>query len=100
MRRFVSYLLAALLAIAVAELVAPLSIPGISVSARSVVPTGGALQYVDRRHKGNRLDRAVTVVNKRPLAKRPDKIMDGCDPAFSPLSVYASGSNFAGRCST
>ena len=45
-------------------------------------------------NKGDRLDRAVTVVNKRPIAKRPDKIMDGCDPAFSPLSVYASAQQF------
>lgn len=100
MRRLVSYLVAALLAIAAVELIAPSSLPGITVSARSVVPTGATLQYVDRRNKGDRLDRAVTVVNKRPIAKRPDKIMDGCDPAFSPLSVYASRSNFSGRCST
>lgn len=99
MRKLLSYLAAGLLAIAALELLASSGVPGLSVSARSVVPTG-ATQYVDRRHKGDRLDRAMTVIDKRRLQSRPAEIMAGCDPAFSPLSVNAARNNFAGRCAT
>ena len=103
MRRLVSYLAylaAGLLAISAVELLAPSGGPGLSVSARSVVPTGATLQYVDRSRKGDRLDRAVTTIDKQRMLNKPAKIMIGCDPAFSPLSAAAVRRNFPGRCAT
>jgi hypothetical protein len=100
MRRVVIYMAAGLMAISVVELFAPSSGPGLSVNARSVVPAGATLQYVDRSHKGDRLDMSVTSIGKRPIWKMPAKIMLGCDPAFSPLSASAAHANFPGRCAT
>ena len=58
---------------------------------------------VDRTNKG---DRGITLRNaqtpaaqKKPVTARERKIMDGCDPAFSPLTDAAKN-NFAGRCVT
>jgi hypothetical protein len=59
--------------------------------------------FVNRTNKG---DREITIRNaqgpaeqKRPVTARERKIMDGCDPAFSPLTDSARN-NFAGRCVT
>jgi hypothetical protein len=58
---------------------------------------------VNRTNKG---DRAISIRNtqtpgeqKKPITARERKIMDGCDPAFSPLTDSAKN-NFAGRCVT
>ena len=58
---------------------------------------------VNRTSKG---DREITFRNaqtpaeqKKPVTARERKIMDGCDPAFSPLTDSARN-NFAGRCVT
>jgi len=100
MRRIVTYLAAGLLAISTVELLAPSGGPGLSVNARSVVPGGTTLQYVDRSHKTDRLDISVSTIDKRPSTRMPAKILDGCDPAFSPLSASAPHDNFPGRCAT
>jgi hypothetical protein len=50
-------------------------------------------QWVDRAHKGGRLDMPVMRVGKQPVP--PAKLMHGCEPAASPLS--ASG-EVPGRC--
>jgi hypothetical protein len=96
MRGVASYLLAGILVVLALDMFAPPAGLGLSVNAWSVVPPGETLQYVDRSNKGDRLNTAVTTVDKQPLRK-PSKMMDGCDPVFSPLSASASA-NFPGRC--
>lgn len=97
MRAFASYLAAGILVVLALDLFVPPAGIGLTVNARSVLPSGATLQYVDRSGKGDRLDVSVTTIDKRPVLQKPAKIMDGCDPAFSPLSA-AAGSNFPGRC--
>jgi len=58
-----------------------------AVRARTISPPGTTTQWVDRTHKGSRLDQAVTRVGKEP--SRPQTIMDGCEAAASPLSASA-----------
>jgi hypothetical protein len=60
---------------------------GFAVSAGPAAPAGTTMQWVDRTDKGDRLDRAVTRVGKEPVA--PQKLMDGCEAAASPLSASA-----------
>ena len=97
MRGFASYLVAGILVVLALDLFAPPVGLGLSVHAWSVVPPGATLQYVDRTHKGDRLNISVTTIDKRQMRRTPSKMMVGCDPAFSPLSTGASV-NFAGRC--
>lgn len=66
---------------------------GFSVGARTVAPAGSVVQWVDRTHKGDRLGLPMTRVGKQPLPAQ--KIMDGCEPAASPLSASAQ---IAARC--
>lgn len=106
MRKVIVYLSAGFLALSAVALLGPADGPGASVNARSVVPAGDALQYVDRAHKGDRLNTRMTIVDKKnptdkqEITKAREKIMDGCDPAFSPLSRSAASHNFSGRCAT
>jgi hypothetical protein len=60
---------------------------GFSVRARPASPAGATTQWVDRSHKGSRLDRAETRVGKQPAPVQ--KIMEGCEAAVSPLSSSA-----------
>lgn len=60
---------------------------GFSVRARPASPPGATTQWVDRTHKGGRLDQAVTRVGKEPTP--PQSIMEGCEAAASPLSPSA-----------
>ena len=60
---------------------------GFSVRARPAAPAGGTTQWVDRTHKGGRLDQSVTRVGTEPV--RSPAIMDGCEAAASPLSPSA-----------
>lgn len=60
---------------------------GFAVRARTVSPPGATTQWVDRTHKGSRLDQAVTTVGKEPSP--PQGIMEGCEAAASPLSASA-----------
>lgn len=53
-------------------------------------------QYVDRRHKGNRL-RVPSALSKQPMPAKPRPMLAGCDPAFSPLSA-SKQANFPARC--
>ena len=68
---------------------------GFSVGARTVAPPGSVVQWVDRTHKGDRLALPMTQVGKQPLPSPAHKIMDGCEPAASPLSASAQ---IAARC--
>jgi len=98
MRGFASYLVVGVLVALALEVFAPPAGLGLSVNAWSVAPPGAMTQYVDRTHKGDRLNISVTTIDKRRQMRRaPAKILAGCDPAFSPLSASASA-NFPGRC--
>jgi len=57
---------------------------GFSVGARPLAPAGMTTQWVDRAHKGDRLDTPVVRVGKQPVPVL--KLMNGCEPAASPLS--------------
>ena len=60
---------------------------GFSVRARPAVPAGITTQWVDRTHKGSRLDQAITRVGKEPAP--PKTILEGCEAAASSLSASA-----------
>ncbi|HWE78443.1 MAG TPA: hypothetical protein VG270_07945 [Pseudolabrys sp.] len=77
----------------VVGVVAPRVDWGFSVGARPLAPAGMTTQWVDRAHKGGRLDLPEIRVGKQPAP--PAKLMHGCEPAASPLS--ASG-EVPGRC--
>jgi hypothetical protein len=59
------------------------------------------MQWVDRTHKGDRLDRpagydsAVTRVGKTPVRRANPQMLEGCEPAASTLSPSAQ---IAARC--
>jgi hypothetical protein len=56
-----------------------------------------AAQWVDRSTKSDRLGlRSATRVGNQPT--EPEKLLDGCEPASSPLS--AKHAAIPGRCST
>jgi hypothetical protein len=75
------------------------TIAGLAVGAHPLTGPGEIVQYVDRTHKGDRLDLHATVVTRpnRPVHKPLAKLPIGCEPAFSPLAVSAH-SNYSGRC--
>ncbi|MGN6571812.1 MAG: hypothetical protein ACTHLO_10395 [Pseudolabrys sp.] len=60
---------------------------GFAVRARPAAPAGATTQWVDRTHKGSRLDQTVTRVGKEPTP--PAAVMEGCEAAASPLSASA-----------
>lgn len=108
MRGVTSYLLAGIFVVLALAFVAPAAWLGLPVGARTVVEPGIALQTVDRTNKSDRLTVPMTVVGKKPAVPAtvvskerapvtPVKILDGCDPVFSPLSTSAQA-NLPGRC--
>lgn len=106
MRSVVLYSLASVLVTLTAGFVAPASWLGLPVGARPMTETGMAVQTVDRSNKSDRLDLPLTVIDKKPAntpattvgkERAPVKILDGCDPVFSPLSSSAQA-NLPGRC--
>jgi hypothetical protein len=69
---------------------------GLTVGARPATPAGTVVQWVDRTHKADRLDISVTRVGREPTPpQQSHKLMDGCEPAASPLSASAQ---IAARC--
>ena len=92
MRKFVSYLLAGILAVLVTDfIVLPMGF-GLAVRARAVAERGATMQYVDRTHKGDRL--RVPAASTAPKAP---SVLVACDPPFSSLLVPARG-YVPGRC--
>ena len=91
--------LAAVLAIAYVALSAE---TGLGAFQPAVAAPPAAQTVVNRMNKG---DREVTILNahgpaatqSKPTAARERKILEGCDPAFSPLTSSAQN-NFANRC--
>jgi len=73
---------------------------GISAFRPTVMaPAAEAQTVVNRMNKGNREMRAPTTTaqTKQPTIAKEPKILEGCGPAFSPLTSSAK-SNFANRC--
>ncbi len=66
-------------------------------------PAASASTVVNRMNKGDRevtilnASGPATVQNKPATAAKEQKILEGCDPAFSPLTASAKN-NFANRC--
>jgi hypothetical protein len=107
MRGLASYLLVGVWVVLALAFVAPASWLGMPVGARTMVESGTGLQSVDRTNKSDRLKVPLTVVGKTSAGPmtvgkqktpvKPAKILDGCDPVFSPLSTSAQA-NLPGRC--
>lgn len=107
MRGIASYLVAGTLAVLALGMIVPASWLGLPVRARAVMESGSALQSVNRDAKSDRLVVPVTVIGKKPSTTVdsqqqqapviPAKILEGCDPVFSPLSSGARA-NQPGRC--
>lgn len=109
MRGIASYLMAGALAVLALGMIAPAAWLGLPVSARTFAEPGTAFQSVNRSAKSDRLVVPVTVVRKKAPASAPAvdsqqqqpvtpvKILEGCDPVFSPLSSGARA-NLPGRC--
>jgi len=68
---------------------------GFTVGAHPVAPAGAVVQWVDRTHKTDRAGLPMTRVGKQPVPSPPQTMMDGCEPAASPLSASAQT---AARC--
>jgi len=112
MARKSSYLISGLAAMA-AMIVALPAAEGIGAAKKEASP----LVQVNRASKGNRLVHPLTVVVRKPAVRaprepismrepvpppakpegKPQKIMDGCEPLFSPV-VVPSMAHLAGRC--
>jgi hypothetical protein len=114
MRGLTSYLVAGILVVLAVAFAAPAAWLGLPVGARPVVDQGAAVQSVNRTGKADRLIVPMTVIGKTPavgkkpavpativgkeqMPVKPVKILDGCDPVFSPLSTSAQA-NLPGRC--
>lgn len=99
MRGIVTYLMAGILVVLALDFVAP-PVGLIAVDAKPVAMRDAITQFVDRTHKGDRLNQSTDVGKQqapRETPSAPPKIMIGCDPTFSPLSASARA-NVSGRC--
>jgi hypothetical protein len=67
----------------------------LSGPAQATVTAPASPQTVNRAGKADRLHPSHNAIGGS--APKAQKILEGCDPAFSPLSKGAA-SNFAGRC--
>jgi hypothetical protein len=98
MRKLAKYLLAGVFAAAVTNtFIAPIY-PGLSVAAWTLTRPGTSVQSVDRSRKGDRLDIDMSVIPEQPVDPKPAKMIDGCEPAFSPLAASAHADIAPGRC--
>lgn len=94
MRGIASYLLAGVFVVLALDIVAPPAGLGFSpVGAAPSAINDVTLQSVDRTNKGDRVP--VTTIGKNQPEQQ--KMLSGCDPAFSPLSAQARA-NFARSC--
>lgn len=108
MRGRATYLVAGVAVTLAVAFAAPAVWLGLPVGARTVTGPGTALQTVNRAGKSDRLVVPMTVIRKKPDTSTvkeqppvkpimPVKILEGCDPVFSPLSSSAQ-LNAPGRC--
>ncbi len=63
------------------------------MAVNSAIPTSQSMQWVDRTHKGSRLDIPATEVGKQHSPA--PRLLTGCEPTASPLS---SDDMMPGRC--
>jgi len=90
-----SYLLAGGLVVMAMDFVAPPVGIGLSIGGWPV-PEPAVVQSVNRADKVDRLP--VPVAGKQLVPGKPsEKILTGCEPAYSPLAT-AARNNVAGRC--
>lgn len=65
------------------------------------VSAGQTVVKVNRTNKGDREIRnaatPTTTAQTKPVTAKEQKILEGCDPAFSPLTASAKN-NFSNRC--
>lgn len=105
MRGFATYLLAGMAVVLAMDFLAPPVGIRPSLGAWPAVPADATIQSVDRTHKGDRLVVPATIIGKQQGAdeprkpRKPDRLLAGCDPVFSPLSASAYA-NFPRRCAT
>jgi hypothetical protein len=97
MRGFAADLVAGALIMAATKLIASPAVLESPVGAQSTIGQGSVMQWVDRTHKGDRLD-AANHNAQQPRVRKPERILTGCEPAISPLSASARAGNFARRC--
>ncbi len=102
---FLRYSAGGLAALVTTAYVAVSAENGLSAFRPTVIePSGAGQTVVNRMNKGDR-ERALrdvsapTSAQRKPAAAKERKILEGCDPAFSPLMESAK-TNFAGRCVT
>jgi hypothetical protein len=101
---FLRYSACGLAALLASAYIAVSAESGMSAFRSTVIePASTAQTAVNRTNKG---DREVTVLsangpmigqNKPAMITKEQKILDGCDPAFSPLTASAKN-NFTNRC--
>lgn len=96
MRGFMSYLLAGIMVVLALDMVAPPAGFGLAVGAWPVAKGNAAVQFVDRTHKGDRLQ-VPTASDRRLMPPGAPATLIGCETVFSSLSAGAR-LNFAGRC--
>lgn len=111
MRGISTYVLASIFTALALDIVAPPLGYGFSLSAWPNLQVSDVETSVNRVTKSDRLSTEtpsegfVTVIAKQPVntvstqSTKPEKMLTGCEPSFSPLSVSAYA-NFARRCAT
>jgi hypothetical protein len=100
MRGFTAGVVAGATMMAATTLLASPAVFGFAAGVQATDGQGVPVQWVDRRHKGDRLDAGgrVPSLRQQPAARKPERILTGCEPALSPLSVSARAGNFPRRC--
>jgi len=98
MRGFAAGLVAGAMMMAATTLVASPAIFDLAAGAQATSGQGAPMQWVDRTHKGDRLTGRIPFLPQQPPARKPERILTGCEPAISPLSVSARAGNFPRRC--
>jgi len=98
MQGFVAGLVAGAVMMAATTLIASPEVLGLGANAQPTSVRGAAVQWVDRTHKGDRLNATDRVQREQPPARKLEQILAGCEPAISPLSVSARDGNFPRRC--
>jgi hypothetical protein len=96
MRGLASILLTGILVLLATNLIAlPVSF-GLRGGAQPKTERGATIQFVDRTHKGDRLNLAPAV-DEQQLPQRPPVVLVGCDSPVSSLSASARAV-FPDRC--
>jgi hypothetical protein len=109
MRGLAAYLLAGILTVVAMDLISPPVGLGFALGALPRAITNVSTRHADqvstqrvnRAQKGDRLNAANTKIGRRDVpparVSPPPRLLNGCEPAFSPLST-SHGSNFARGC--